>query len=95
MVNEEIERVKKLIGKIDYDVPEIRGIMHTDNIYDEKFSAGVPRIILDEAKQAIENFSLNPTPQGLEKLTNSYNKLVQLNKDFYWVVYTLTGQEFS
>jgi len=95
MVSKELQRFQNLIGKIDYDVPEIRQHMHTDSIFDEKFGAGIPSVIESQVKRAIQQFQLNPSQQNLDKLIEAYDSLVQLNKDFFWAIYTYTGEEFN
>jgi hypothetical protein len=89
IIDAELKMYWNLIGKIDYDVPELRQYMHTDSIFDEKFSAGIPRDIELRMTQCLKFFDANPSSQNLDKLLDIYSSLVQLNKDFYWVINNL------
>ena len=77
-----------MIGKIDYGIQEFRGFMSTNSIFNEPFSAGIPRETELRVKQTLQAFGVKPNSKNFNQLLSAFNTLVDLNKDLWWVIKT-------
>lgn len=75
-----------LIGKLDYDVPEFKGIMHSDSIFHEPFCAGRPVDVIAAVKTSLADFTIAPSSKNFIHLQEAFSSLIQLNRDIYWVI---------
>lgn len=76
---------ERLIVDLDY-TPAFRSIMRGSSVLDEQYAAGVPREIIEHTKFALGEFTLNPSRNTLDSLLNDFARMIQLNKDIYFVL---------